>query len=163
MADEKTKYTEFPTTPPLELPPPRERIGQQDILPNALKTRLLGDIIQRTATATGNTPSGDFDNGEQIVFGITVSSTDDPLLMGAPEIALYIDTDGAGAQQLPGGSAIDETLYQWSWWLDWHKPNTAGNNSNKLYFSVFVLNLTGGAGRRVFIDTWTRLLSNKPS
>jgi hypothetical protein len=155
-------YTSFPVLTPVIITPTKDRIGQQDILPNALKTRLLGDIVQRTATATGNTGAGNFDNGEQIVFGITVSSTDNPMLMGAPEISLYVDSDGVGNNQLPGGTAIDETLYQWSWWLDWHKPNSAGNNSNNLYFSVYGLNIAGGAGRVLYIDTWCRLLSNKP-
>lgn len=155
------EYTEFPTLPPQDPPPQRNRISQQDLLPNAVKTRLLGDIVQRTATASG---SQSLNNGDQVVF--TITSTNDPSarIFGVQDLALYQTNDGNGSWQLPGGGSVDESQWQVIGpWNDWHNPNVAGNDPNHLWTKVYIRNISAGAATTVYIDAWLRLISNRPS
>ena len=84
------------------------RVTSRELLPTAVKGRNISDIIfkGRRLTATAFLA----DNG-QITLNVTFTHDKIYPLLGTPFISIYIGSI-AEANQLPGGSAIDESQWQ---------------------------------------------------
>jgi len=129
-----------------------DRKGQRDILPFAIKTRSLGDVIRRTDQAEGSTTLA---NGEQVVFNIETISKAGVRVLALPDISIYIGTVTT-TNQLPGGSAIDES--QWQVIGPWQDlASTDGNNVRTI---VYVRNINAGSSV-VTLQVKSRLITNR--
>lgn len=129
-----------------------KRVSQRDILPQAVKTRSLGDVIRRTAQAQG---SQELDNGEQVVFEVETVSKAGVRVLAIPDISVYVGS-ATSANQLPGGSSIDESDWQFIGpWQD--LAATDGNTVNTI---VYVRNISAGTST-VILQVKSRLITNR--
>lgn len=128
------------------------RVSQRDYLPFSVKTRSLGDVIRRTSQASS---SASLDNSEQVVFEIETVSALGVRVLAIPDITIYAGTVVA-ANQLPGGTSIDES--QWQVIGPWHDLlATDGNASNVI---VYVRNISAGT-TTVSLFVKSRLITNR--
>lgn len=132
--------------------PPNRRIDQKGLLPTAIKNRLLGDIVLLSATASS---SATISNGQQATFTITTASISNQRIMNVEDIALYVGSV-ADANQLPGGSAIDESQWQVIFMgNDWNSTD-----DNNVVNIVYVRNISAGASKDVLIRAQSRVIVN---
>ena len=116
--------------------------------------RRLDGIIVSTGTASGSTTLG---NGDQTVFTITTTSGSGAKVNVASDVTLYIGSVAA-ANQLPGGSAIDESQWQVIGpWNDWG----ATDNVN-VKTLIYVRNISAGS-QSVLLRTISRTIVNSPT
>lgn len=151
----KDLYTSFPELKPPETIPARTRITQDDILPGSLKARLFGNIIVLSSTVSA---SAALNNGDQAVFSLTTSipnATINSRNITQPDITLYHGAVGA-TTPLPGGSAIDESLWQvigpWNDFQDTDFFNTVSK--------IYVRNIAAGAAQTVNFRGRARSIAN---
>ena len=111
----------------------------------------LDGIIESTGTASGSTTLA---NGEQVVFTITTSSDTGAKVFVVADVSLYVGSV-AVANQLPGGSSIDESQWQIIGpWSDWGATNNVNHKT-----LVYVRNISAGS-LTVLIRTISRAISN---
>lgn len=138
----------------------RKRVRQQDMAPTSIQPKNLGGIIlSKPGDEVGdaNTYSFTFGNGEQAVITHTLETNNESKLFAIVDMSLYVGTVTAN-NQLPGGSAVDETDYQIIGPMyDWG----ATDNKN-VKVKLFILNISAGSvtinGRLVW-----RYISNDPN
>lgn len=135
------------------------RLKSRQLLPTAVKSRNLSDIIFRGAAGTGSTT---LNNGEDIVFTSTLSQNDEYQIIALPYISLYVGSI-ASANLLPGGSGVDEsqwqvipTLYNWDSWDLNEYP------LDKEYSSIYVRNISAGT-QTVYIAVRHKYISPRES
>lgn len=149
-------YTSFPVITTPENIQASKRISQKDILPNAIKNRLLGDIVGITNTASGTTT---LNNGQDTTFTATVSNTQGAVIMAVADCSLY-QTSVAAAQELPSGGSVDESQFYFAQL----GPNNWNSTDNKNGVSkVYIRNISAGAATDVLIRIQYRTITNVPS
>ena len=132
----------------------RRRFTQREVFPTTVKSRLLGKIVGVSALGSS---TGTVGNGDQVVFSITTSTSSGSLLISIPDVTLYVGSI-ASANQLPGGSSIDESQWQVIFMgNDWN--DTDGNNT---VYQIYVRNISAGASKDVILRTVSRAITNKP-
>lgn len=162
MPEEKG-YTEFPSWPPIDPAPQRDRIGQQDLLPNAIKTRLLGNIVQLSSNATDGGTTLTAGGTDEVPYLITASNDPTSRIHGEQDVALYLTNDGTGSWQIGVGSNVNEANFQVIGpWNDWHLKNVAGNDPNFMRTRLYVRYL-GAGSVTIYIHAQLRLITNTPS
>src|SRR3990172_3462548 len=102
-----------------------DRISQRDILPSAVKSRGLGNIIKVSENFEA---SGTLDNGEGGLFTLLFSNDKDADLITESEFSFW-ETSVSSANLIPNGSAIDASQYQIIGpWNEWTGVATTGGN-----------------------------------
>ena len=122
------------------------RITQKNVVPTTFKKKLFGEIATVTNLASGSTT---LSNGDQAVFTATTEQDQQfDLLNAEPFISLYIGTVTA-ANQLPGGSGVDESQWQVIGpFYDYQSWNGSKYQSKMI---VYVRNISAGASQTVNI------------
>jgi len=136
------------------------RLSQRGILPTAIKTRNLGNIIiSRPSDLIGDATSYSFTfgNGDQAVITATLETENNTKLLAILDSSLYV-TSVADSNQLPSGSGVDETQYQIIGpWYDW------GSTDNKnVKVKLYVLNISAGTVTVLGRSIW-RYIANDPN
>jgi len=136
------------------------RITQRGIFPTAIKTRNLGNIIiSRPSDLIGDATSYSFTfgNGDQAVITATLETENNTKLLAILDSSLYVGSV-TDANQLPTGSAINETQYQIIGpWYDW------GSTDNKnVKVKLYVLNISAGTVTVLGRSIW-RYIANDPN
>ena len=129
-----------------------KRVSQREILPQVVRTHSLGDVIRRTAQASA---SSSINDGEQVVFTIQTLSKAGVRLLTIPDISVYIGS-AVGANQLPGGSSIDES--QWQVIGPWQ--DLAASDGFDVITRVYVRNISAGTST-VILQVKSRLITNR--
>lgn len=138
---------------------PRPRIHSKDILPMAIKKRLLGDIIAR-ADVTQTTVSG-LNNGDQIINQLLIVNEFDRRIMGTTERATYVGSV-SNDNLLPGGTAVDES--QWQVIGPFNaviKTNGSAVDGNELANQLYVRNISAGASQTLIFRDTIRFIMNE--
>jgi hypothetical protein len=95
----------------------RKRKSQKSFYQSAIKTRVLGQIVQRTGDSAAST---ELDPGEEVTYIITLTSDYGIRLFDVPDIALFEDSVAA-ANRIHGGANVNGSEYQvigpWKDWL----------------------------------------------
>jgi hypothetical protein len=138
----------------------RSRNSQRNLIPQAVSSRTLGDIIiSKPGDILGNadTVSWSFNNGEQALVTHTLSTDNGTKLLATLDVTYYVGTV-TSANALPGGSAIDETNYQFiSPWHDW-----ATTDNKNVKIKTYILNIAAGAVTVNGRSVW-RYIANDPA
>jgi hypothetical protein len=138
----------------------RQRISQRDIIPTGIKTRTLGDIILSKPTDTlggGEQISWSFNNGEQVLITYTLSTDVNTKLLATLDTSYYQGSVTA-ANQLPGGSGVDETQFQFIG--PFHDWGTTDNKNVKI--KTYILNISAGNVTMNGRSIW-RYIANDPT
>ncbi len=132
------------------------RANQRTIIPSGIKNRNLGNFAASTTLLA--TASTALNNGDQAVFTITTSHDFGfDLLAAEVYIAMYVGAV-AGANELPGGSGIDES--QWQVIGPYHSYSAWDGEKDSSTTRVYVRNISAGASQTVTLRTVTKYLSN---
>ena len=138
-----------------------QRIFQSNLYPSSVKRRYLGtDIITSKPgdeIGDADTLSFSFTTGQQALITWTLETTNADKLMATMDLTIYVGSVLA-ANQLPGGSTIDETTYQIIGpWYDWG----ATDNKN-VKVKLYILNISAGTVTILTRSVW-RYISNNPN
>lgn len=137
-----------------------ERIGQRQILPTAVKSKSFGNIItSKPGDKVGNADglSFTFGNGDQALVTFTLETENNTKLFATLDVSVYVGSQ-ATANQLPGGSAVNETNFQFIGpFYDWH---TTDNKNVKV--KLYILNISAGSVTIVVRSVW-RYIANDPT
>ena len=137
------------------------RFDQQRIEATAIKAhaRSEASILSSTIVQGNNSPG--ISNGQQTTFTITFSVPDATLnfrCLIQPEISLYVDSVAA-ANQLPSGSAIDETQWQVIGpWMD-----VDASDGRNMVMKLYILNISAGASKLLILRVRARGISQTDS
>ena len=88
----------------------RQRASQRDILPSAIKPRILGDVAASTTATVAATAA--LNNGDQAVITITITHNREFDILSAETYLSLYQGSVTSANQLPGGSSVDESQWQ---------------------------------------------------
>lgn len=116
--------------------------------------RRLDGITVTTGTASG---SATLANGDQAVYTITTSSDSGAKVNVGADVSLYVGSVAA-ANQLPGGSGIDES--QWQVIGPWNDLQATDSINHKV--KVYVRNISAGSST-VILNTKSRVIVNSPT
>lgn len=132
--------------------PEQGRIKQQNLIPNAVKGRNLGRVIQETATGTASIT---LSNGQETTFTITTQSINrGVLLFCIPDITLFVGSVALG-NALPGGANVTSSAYQVVFLgNDW-----GSTDDNNVVTKVFVRNVSAGT-QTIILKTQSRVITN---
>lgn len=120
-------------------------------MPTAIKGRHISDIIFRSARTTA---TASISNGSQLVLESTLEQNDQFPILATPFISIYIGSI-ADANQLPGGSAIDESQWQFtSPRMNQEDWEDAGYPRHKEYATVYVRDISAGTVDVIFVVDW---------
>lgn len=129
------------------------RIGQREILPVSVSNRLLGNIVLKTGTSQGTIS---LDDGEDVLFVTTTSSRNNERNLTVVDVSVYIGSVAA-ANQLPGGSSIDES----EWEIVLGSGNDWGLTDNFNTVTIaYIRNISAGASQNVILNTQSRSIVN---
>ena len=109
------------------------RIGQRELLPRSAQNISFGNIINLTTVASASFTVND---GSILTTGVlTLGGDFVNVLFGETELTAYIGSVSA-ANKIPGGSAIDESLYSyWNWFH--YRPTNPVATTDTLKAVVF--------------------------
>jgi len=128
------------------------RIGQRAVKPAAIKNISLGEVILERDTDSASATIG---NNVQILLTHTISQANNAKMFAIPDISIYIGSVSAN-NQLPGGSAIDESEWQVIGpWNDW---GTTDNKNSKT--KIYVRNISAGSSTVLF-RVKSRFITNR--
>jgi len=137
---------------------PARRVSQRALLPSAVKSRNLGNFIFKAAKSTATAAIA---NGEQLVLESVLTQNSGYPIFAIPFISMYVGSVAA-ANQLPGGSSIDESQWQFTQARmnqeDWE---TAGYPTDSEYATIYVRNISAGSVSIVFVVEWKYLCSRE--
>jgi len=129
----------------------RVRISQREIAPTAIKGRSLSDIIFKSERTTA---IASISTGSQLVLETVLTQNDTYSILAIPFISMYIGSVAA-ANQLPGGSSIDESQWQVIGprmnQEDWE---SALYPRHKEYATVYVRDISAGTVDLIFVIDW---------
>lgn len=121
-------------------PPPRinsRQIPKSAIQPHNLRQTVV--IVSPTAGAIASPVP----NGNQVLFAATVTIPNDAFskpFLAMPEVSIYVNSVATN-NQLPGGSAVDESNYQMIGpWIDW-----GASDGKKVVVKCYVRNISAGS------------------
>lgn len=130
------------------------KITQRNIRPAAVKSRNLADFVFRSGEASASTTLG---NNDQAVVTFTADQNDSYPILGFPYIAIYVGSVAA-ANQLPGGSNIDES--QWQVIGPFKDFESWDNNLyilDKEYAKLYIRNVSAGSSTVYVFARWKYL------
>ena len=128
-----------------------KRIGQREMSPAGVKSLKLGEIILERDTESASATIG---NNVQVLLTHTISQQNNAKIFAVPDISIYLGSVVA-ANQLPGGSGVDESLWQVIGpWNDWGSTDNR-NSKTKLY----VRNISAGSTLVIF-EVKARYITN---
>ena len=129
-----------------------KRISQRDIIPGGIKNPALGEVILEEVTEIASATIG---NNVQILLTHTLSQKNNAKMLNVPDISIYL-TSVATNNQLPGGSAVDES--QWQVIGPWNDWGTTDNKNSKT--KLYVRNVSAGS-TLVLFRVKSRYLTNR--
>jgi len=130
------------------------RLKNRNILPTAVKGRNLSDIIFKGERTTATSSIG---TGGQLVLETVLTQNDTYSILAIPFISIYV-TSITAANQLPGGSSIDES----QWQIIGPRMNQEDWESalyprHKEYATVYVRDISAGTVDLIFVVDWKYL------
>jgi hypothetical protein len=135
------------------------RARRRDLKSYAVGAETLGDIIQRTITATGHTQ---LDNGEYDTFDITLTQeNEEPLAVPEVYIAIYIGSVASANLLFDGSTAApgsaDPTAFNvigpFYNWDEWNKEKW----QTKVTFTI--TNVSNGANTDIYVYTQSKIIT----
>jgi len=130
-----------------------KRVSQREILPQAIKTRNLGEVILMTDVGT---ITAVVSTGQQVVLTNTIISTVGARLLSMFEVSIYIGSV-ASTNLLPGGSAIDHD----DWQVILPAIDYASSDGLNVKNIVYVRNIAAGANQNVIFYTRSRAVADR--
>ena len=128
-----------------------KRASQRDVLPTAVKSRNLGNIVYGTDTSIASTSIG---NGQEVYVTSSIAQNDEFELQGHVYLSMYVGTV-AVANLLPGGSAIDESQWQIIGpHYEFYKWSDSNFARHREYVTIYVRNISAGTVTLTFYFKW---------
>lgn len=136
----------------------KPRISQRDVAPEAMKGRNISNFIYVSEDEPGAVVTT-LSNGDEVYVRIELNHSDDVPLLALPYITLYVGSV-ADANELPGGSGIDESQWQvigpkhpYDTWAERDFPR------NEESVVLYIRNISAGASKTVLISSRWKYLS----
>lgn len=127
------------------------RLRNRDILPTAVKSRNLDNIIFGSIPDETTFSIG---NGSQVAISFAITQSGLYEMKGDLYFAIYIGSV-ADANQLPGGSGIDETDWQIIGpYFDYNDWEDAGFPKHKDFITLYMLNISAGTVDVIIQSRW---------
>lgn len=129
----------------------KERAGKRDILPTSVKGRFISNVVFGSESGSAQTTRG---NGEQAVITSTLTQNNKFEILGVHYIEIYIGSV-ATANQLPGGSSIDES--QWQVIGPFYAKRNWDNAVNPKHEEIsvtYIRNISAGNQTVIFRNKW---------
>lgn len=138
---------------------PVRRVTQQQVIPSAIKSRLMQPVSDGGAQVL--TVSGSVDDGKSVIVNVITSSSNGGLILGQVYWQVYID-NLLPTQRMPQAvSSKFYPFYVWSNFYDDISNNTISNEQGTTVGSIQVRNAIGdGSSHLIFIQAYARLIVN---
>lgn len=118
------------------------RVSQRGIVPGAVKSRHLDNVIFGTTEETVQTTLA---NNEQVTINYSITQNDGFEEKADLYFVIYIGSVAA-ANKLPGGSAIDESQWQVIGpFFDYDKWTEAGFSKHQDFVCLYIRNISAGS------------------
>jgi len=135
------------------------RISQRDLLPIAVKSRNLANFNFGSEEGSAQVTLA---NTEQVIITSSISQDQKYEIFGNNYIAVYIGSI-APENELPGGSAVDESQWQVIGPFFSHSSwNSSGFARYLEYSKLYIRNISAGSQLVIFKNKW-RYLSPRES
>lgn len=127
------------------------RIKSRDILPTAVKSRNLSEVIFGSVPDEVQTTLA---NGEQVVITFSINQNRDYELLGNLYFTIYVGSVAVN-NQLPGGSSVNETQWQIIGpYFDYNEWEAAGFPEDKDFITIYILNISAGSSDLIIQSRW---------
>ncbi|HEC65058.1 MAG TPA: hypothetical protein ENI23_07185 [bacterium] len=143
--------------------PGKPRIKPRDLLPVAVKSRSLGNIIKVSETLEA---SATLNDGDDTIFTLLLINDKDANMIAEPEFSLW-EGSVASANLIPNGSSIDMSQYQiMGPWNEWTEIVVTGGSIDiaipafALASRIYIRNISAGASTTIIARARVRYITN---
>jgi len=133
------------------------------MIPTAVKSRTLGNIIKVTDVVEGSSTISD---GEDLLFTTILTNNQSANIIGEPEWSLWQDSISA-ANLIPNGSSVDMSEYQiMGPWNEWTEAIISAGAIDiavpkfVLTSRIYVRNISSGASTPIIARARLRYITN---